>query len=491
MANTRKKKVLKWIFIIVAALALIFVLLVGALVYAASKMSSGIMMVTVETVGTGDLQEKITANGTLDSEKKVAVFSKVNAYVDQVYVQNGDEVKAGECVVSFQRESAEDALTQATLQQTKSTAAYQKTMTNNSESSSKLNEANVNLDVLKQQITDWEANIKKMEEQLEDSMRNTSNGYAAQIFELTTRIERLQKELATLDPTSEAYAAKKKELEEAQEQLSQVQYLQQISGNSDAYADLKRKIQKAQEELAEFKAYEAEMKGQKTSSESTMLDQYDRAQLEADNTLAGIAYEKAEEEYQRVLSGITAEFDGVVTGCTVLPGSSVVPGVQVLTIESNKEVKVIISVPQVNMDKIAVGQKAEIKFNSCKYEGTVTKISKAAFSTGTGAPLINVDIHIENPDDNIILGVDTKVEVFCRKAENALLIPVEAINMDRDGDYVFVLGADNIVEKRYIVCGITEDMMTEVVEGLSTGEQVVTESMMELTDGMKVTPMPQ
>ena len=492
MAGVKSKKKMKWIIIILAVLLVVGVIAVVGIGMAMSKLLGGAMLpVSVASATTGELQETVTANGTIQSEKTLAVLSQVNANVDQILVQVGEEVKAGECIISFDKESAEEAMEQATLQQTKSNASYQKMISSNSDNSYKLNEANVNLDVLKQQISDWETNIKNMQDQLEKSMRDTSNGYASQIFNLTQKIETLQKEMATLDPASAEYERKQKELEELNKQLAQVQYQQQLSGNTGAYDDLKKKIEKAQEELAGFKEYEAEMKGQKTASENSVLDQYDRAQLEADNTLSDIAFRKAQEEYQKVCSGITADFDGIITACTVISGMPVVSGTQVATLESSKDVKVVLQVPQGNLEKIAIGQTAEIKVNSLKYDGKISKISRMAVSSGVGnSTSIQVEVHIENPDENIVLNMDSKVEIFTRKVEGAVLVPVEAVNVDNEGEFVYVVKDDQTVEKRYVTIGITADMQTEIVEGVKTGEQVITESMFDITEGMKVATTP-
>ena len=76
------------------------------------------------------------------------------------------------------------------------------------------------------------------------------------------------------------------------------------------------------------------------------------------------------------------------------------------------------------------------------------------------------------------------------KEENAVLIPVTAVNVDMNGDFVYVV-EEGILVKKPVVTGISSDTMIQIVEGLSEGEQVVTEVTATLVEGMPVMAMPQ
>ena len=61
------------------------------------------------------------------------------------------------------------------------------------------------------------------------------------------------------------------------------------------------------------------------------------------------------------------------------------------------------------MEKIAIGQKAKVTINGNEYDGTLSNLNKIAHANQSGTPMVNVDIHIENPDDKIFIGVEAKV----------------------------------------------------------------------------------
>ena len=96
-----------------------------------------------------------------------------------------------------------------------------------------------------------------------------------------------------------------------------------------------------------------------------------------------------------------------------------------------------------------------------------------------------MELQIEEPDDAIILGIETKTKIQTAMLAYALLIPTDALCSDEEGDYVFVIN-DGKAEKRSVVTGVRNDDMAEVSEGLFAGEIVGWDEMSELTDGQKV-----
>lgn len=488
MGMPYKKKKKKGKIILVIVLVILVLVIVGIRL-ASAALSKAALPVTVTTATRGELQDSVSTSGNIASENRKVIFSQVNGLIDQVNAQIGQEVKAGDTLISYRLKNAEDSLEQAQLQQDRNTAVYKKALAGNAESQAKLSEANTNLGVLKQQITDCETYLEKLQNELSQSQRTTSNNLAGQSFELSGRIKTLQKELAELEPGSKEYKAKAKELEEATQKLSQIEYQQQISANSDYIAQTQQKIQKVQEEIAGFKEYEAEMKSQKASSEAQILDSYDKAQLEIDNALAAMNFEAAQEEYRLIQEGVKADFDGIVTECTALPGAMVSQGMQLLTLENSKELMVEVTVSKNSLEKIEIGQKADIQISGKTYAGQVSRISRVAQMNQSGTPMVQVQVHIEDPGQDIVLGLEAKVEIYTRKAEDVLMLPMEAINVDREGDFVYVVN-NGIIEKRPVKCGISADLYTEIIEGITETDQIFLSSMFEVQEGTPVIAMP-
>ena len=67
-----------------------------------------------------------------------------------------------------------------------------------------------------------------------------------------------------------------------------------------------------------------------------------------------------------------------------------------------------------------------------------------------------------------------------------LAVPRAAVLSDQQGDYVFVVGADNKVETRVITVGQEGDGQSVVLTGLTAGENVVAAGQYRLVQGSQV-----
>jgi membrane fusion protein (multidrug efflux system) len=72
----------------------------------------------------------------------------------------------------------------------------------------------------------------------------------------------------------------------------------------------------------------------------------------------------------------------------------------------------------------------------------------------------------------------------------ALGIPRKAVLSDQQGDYVYVVGADNKVEQRRIQLGQSTPVTAVVAGGLKEGEMVVSDGIQRVRPGIEVSPGP-
>jgi membrane fusion protein (multidrug efflux system) len=71
-----------------------------------------------------------------------------------------------------------------------------------------------------------------------------------------------------------------------------------------------------------------------------------------------------------------------------------------------------------------------------------------------------------------------------------VVIPQAAVAIDQTGSYVFIVGADNVVEQRQVRLGTARDGMMPVEAGVKAGERVVIQGQQRIRAGIKVTPQP-
>lgn len=506
MAKFKKMKKRTLFFAAAAILLLVMV----AVRYAFSQ-DRGVAVTTVRAQR-GDLQESISTSGIVQGEKVKIIFSPASGRVAEVPVALGEAVLAGEELVRFDMEEMERSLRQAALQHDKSSAAYQSALADSADGQSKLASANARLKELESLIADNKARLKELQRTMSDSTRNTGNALARQAQELRDELAKLEEARAKLSAAADSVSsgngqaggagslsdAQKKELEainqkiaDVNSQISQNTYLQSTYASSDYVEELKRAIEDTQEHITMWEEEKAKMEARKSEGESKSMDAYDRQQSAADRELAEISYEIAKEEYEAAKMGICADFDGIVTECAVTAGAAVTKGMQLCRLESSKDVKVSFQVSKHDVEKLKAGQKAEVVIAGNRYQGEVGKINRmAAVSGSSTTPMVGVEVHLQNPDDAIVLGLDAKLTIDTNQAHGALMIPVEAVNADKNGDFLYIVEGGKAV-KRSIVCGISTDTYVEVLEGIAEEDEIVISSATALEEGMAVKALPQ
>lgn len=106
--------------------------------------------------------------------------------------------------------------------------------------------------------------------------------------------------------------------------------------------------------------------------------------------------------------------------------------------------------------------------------------------TGT----FSVRAEMPNPDHSLLPGQFTRVKLLMDVREQAVVVPTKAIIIEKGGAYIYVVRANNTVEKRFIETGPETGNKTIVERGLLPGESIVVEGFHKLSHGMKVDPQP-
>ncbi|MCX7694682.1 MAG: efflux RND transporter periplasmic adaptor subunit [Caloramator sp.] len=216
---------------------------------------------------------------------------------------------------------------------------------------------------------------------------------------------------------------------------------------------------------------------------------------EAKNNLANLKKQKSE-------MTIKAPISGVVTAVNVNNGDNVQSGKTVVTIVDPKSLKIKTSVDELDISKISVGQKVNIKINALEdktFEGKVEEISDIG-TTQNNVTSYDVVVSINNPE-GIKLGMTASIEIEAQSKKDALLIPIEALQEINGKKYVllqeqnvntqtteqnsqssntqtrsqrrqfgFNEGNGRLVE---IKTGLRNDSFVEIVEGLKEGDIVL------------------
>lgn len=487
MDKAKKKKIIKRS--IFGGIAVVIVLFIVVNSVAAKNMAA---IVYTTEVTRQDIDQVLSTSGTVQTQESKTYFSQVESKVGHIDVTLGDNVKKGDVLFTYDETSLADEKKLAQLKLQSSEGEYKSSINKNNKYIGELSEANINLGVLKQQIEDSENYVNQLRQKIAD--KQSALAYEGTLLQISLmewgdKVEEQQQEVArtnsneakdALDYSSDVYM-------ELQKQIQYNSYEQQHNKDIEAWQS---EVNKYEEMIADYKAYESEMKAQKSASEGAALDSGSREQLEANTQINSITAKETITAVESVENGVVAEFDGVITELSVVEGGNMAIGTQLLTLASTENVKVGISVSKYDLEKIAIGQEAEVTIAGNTYKGVVDKINGMATTNSSGAAVVGADIRIENPDSNIFLGVEAKVSVNTASSKQAVAVPIEVINSDKDGDFVYTV-ENGILTKKRIVTGVSSESYCEILEGLNEGEQVVNSVTVNMEEGMAVTAVPQ
>lgn len=526
-----KKKI--WKIIIPAAIVIV---IIGAAAFNNAKTSGEAAMeamkVEAVTVEKGDVSETIETNGTVVSGEQKTFFSPVNAEVETAKFQTGDMVKEGQKLITFNLKDLEEQNQKAELTVKANQLGYQDSVNKSNEAAVKQAQAQAEasslqgqVDAKKQEIANITAAITGEAQAQAEAQRQQQAQIDKQMNDLQKELEKAEKALEKSKEVYEKAAAGQQEsqvnfdaaaasgnveaLEEARENLNAAnETLAQAKGDYEAKqelvnginaqitalqpgtaeaiqvdaggGELQQRLEAAQAELANL---QANLEAQKSIAEADAgtLSSAARAQMQTNNNLAELESKSLEELILQGQQGISAEFNGVISDKQVLEGATVSQGMQLFTLQSIDNVNVEIILSKNVYDKVKEGQKAEITFAGQTYQGTVIRISRIATDGTAGtnqaavaAAGIQATLHLDNPDDNIFLGVDAKVKILAAEAKDVVILPTEAVNIGKDGTFCWVC-EDGILTKRSIITGVTSDECAEITEGVEAGEQVITD----------------
>jgi RND family efflux transporter MFP subunit len=218
---------------------------------------------------------------------------------------------------------------------------------------------------------------------------------------------------------------------------------------------------------------------------------YDRENTKLSGEISTLKTGSEYEDLQKYENGcLIAPFDGIVTASFVSDGmtTSAISGTEIVTFASIEDVSVTISVSKKDLAKIKEGQKVTVTILDKDYEGEVTRIARMAVMSGTTSSVSAV-IKVKNPDDSIYLGIEAKNVIITAHEDSCIQIPSESVNVDSEGYFVYIVNDMNIVEKRRVEIGISSESFTQIKEGITEDDKIVSFVTSTVREGAVVVPV--
>jgi len=185
---------------------------------------------------------------------------------------------------------------------------------------------------------------------------------------------------------------------------------------------------------------------------------------------------------------IRAPFSGVVGLRTASPGQYMRPGDQIGTLDDVSEIKLDFDVPETQIARLAPGVEIIARTSAYAERTFAGRIANVDSRINPATRTVRVRAMLPNDDERLRPGMLMTVEVRSNPRD-ALAIPEIAILDRADGSYVYRIAAVEGVQQTELVrvrTGARSGGMAEVLEGLSAGDQVVTEGLQSVRPGAPV-----
>ncbi len=110
------------------------------------------------------------------------------------------------------------------------------------------------------------------------------------------------------------------------------------------------------------------------------------------------------------------------------------------------------------------------------FTGTVTQVDPGLYTQGNSSV---VRAYVQLADDkaaslDLPLGTTASLEVIGEKAENAILVPIEALHKTETGEYTVFVIENGTPKLRTVTVGIQDSITAVITSGLKTGDVVTT-----------------
>ena len=525
----QKKKKNKKVIVLCSVLAVAVLAVTAYMLFKPEeKLAVSTVQVTKQTIN-----ETLDTTGTVStaSEKSFTLIDKVK--VKTVNVKEGDTVKAGDVLATFDVSSLEAALTEKENNYEKALAAYNKAKNASSSASKKITST-------KKEIAELEAQIEKLKAESQ-----TTTTAAASTEKKDPGVKVSDDLVKRFIKVAKRFGVEYNE-ETARKVLSSLlsagstgsdisgllDNLSTIAGSNGSF-DMTALAQMGGSSGALINAEMSlvQLKAQLATLELQSADNY--------ISIYKTVYENAQEEYQKALTqtnemkkGWIADQKGLVSEVsiqvgetvetkTVVDGKNVDISSIISSISSGMDVSNMISaffgsekvgikvlnyplVADISLSKydvldVSVNQEVTVKSaDNTVHEGKVSYVGAIATSSGSSLDISSImsgsgntntipaQVTIEDGDKSFIVGTDVDISIITDTQENALVVPVEAIVIDGSEVYVYVYDSEKSqAVRKEVTLGIANDTYYQVISGVNEGD-VLIKNTSGLEDGVKV-----
>ncbi len=192
------------------------------------------------------------------------------------------------------------------------------------------------------------------------------------------------------------------------------------------------------------------------------------------------AAEQSLVEVQKQLDNaiISAPFNGTVTTVDIDVGDMVTTNTRAIYLLDLSTMELEAEIDEIDIALVRLGQEVLIDVDALSgsiLNGQISHIGLLPQQV-SGLTVYGVTISFTVPEDSgLKVGMSATADIIIDKRSEVLLIPERAIIRDSQGNSMVKVPVDDQLQEISVVTGLSDDIMTEIIEGLNEGDIVVVE----------------
>ncbi len=188
------------------------------------------------------------------------------------------------------------------------------------------------------------------------------------------------------------------------------------------------------------------------------------------------------------MTRIKSPINGTVEDIGIRIGQSVAPGFALFRVVNFNSIKVVAEIAEAYSSRVKAGDDVIIYFPDLQKE-MGSKISSASKYISPQNRTFQVESRL-NPDYNgFKANMIAILKINDYKTENAIVVPINILQNDQEGNFVFLAEMGNpqtVARKVRVKMGVSYNGMVEITEGLKSGDIIITAGQLELQEGETV-----
>ena len=210
--------------------------------------------------------------------------------------------------------------------------------------------------------------------------------------------------------------------------------------------------------------------------------------LRAKNNMESLEKRIQSLQTQIDLAEIKSPADGVVDVVYQKKGNIGSPQTPFAKVVNISHLKIYGDVSESYLTKVHQGDEVQVRFPALNSE-TEAKIAQIGNVIDPNNRTFRIRINLNNPDKTIKPNLISVLKLRDYVNPSAIVVPALYVKEDFSGHYTYIVdesGSVPVAKKVYVTPGVSDNNLTEIVDGLQEGMLVVSEGYNQIADGTEV-----